>query len=207
MVSFGEIHAFLQLSWISHFRLKWAFLHHENNDLQEVLFLSKLTQFSQINNVLTLMLLTQLVFYWEIHVFLLLSWIGLFGANWVMSTLKHINCRKYSFQNINQFSQGNNVLKAADSKVVGLFGEIYVFFQLGWIGLLWGNRSYLHLETSKLQKVVLSKLTELSQGNNLLDAAVSNIDGLFGEIHVFLQLDWIGLCGGNRQYLHLQTPK
>jgi hypothetical protein len=39
-----------------------------------------------------------------------------------------------------------------------------------------------------LQKVFLSKLIEFSQGNNVLDAAASNIDGLFGEIHVFLQL-------------------
>jgi hypothetical protein len=48
-----------------------------------------------------------------------------------MSTLKHISCKKYSFQNINQFSQGNNMLNAAASNLVGLFGEIYVFLQLG----------------------------------------------------------------------------
>jgi hypothetical protein len=65
---------------------------------------------------------------------------------------------------------------------------IYVLFQLGWIGLLGGNRVYLHLETCKLQKVLLSKLTEFSQGYNVLDVAAFNINGLFGEIHVFLQL-------------------
>jgi hypothetical protein len=41
----------------------------------------------------------------------------------------------------------------------------------------------------------------------MLDAAVSNIDGLYEEIHVFLQLSWIGLFGQNRLYLNLQTPK
>jgi hypothetical protein len=39
-----------------------------------------------------------------------------------------------------------------------------------------------------LQKVLLSKLTEFSEVNNVLDAAASNIDGLFGEIRVFIQL-------------------
>jgi hypothetical protein len=66
--------------------------------------------------------------------------------------------------------------------------ERYVFLQHDLIGVFGGKRLYLHIETPKLQKVFLSKLTEFSQGNNVLNAAASNIDGLFGETHVFLQL-------------------
>jgi hypothetical protein len=39
-----------------------------------------------------------------------------------------------------------------------------------------------------LQKVFLSKLTEFSQGNNVLDAAVSNVDGLFERFMWFFNL-------------------
>jgi hypothetical protein len=42
-------------------------------------------------------------------------------------------------------------------------------------------------------------------GKQHADAAVSDIDGLLGEIHVFLQLRFTGLFGGNRLYLSLQT--
>jgi hypothetical protein len=41
----------------------------------------------------------------------------------------------------------------------------------------------------------------------MLDAARSNIGDLLGEIHVFPQLSLIGLFGGNRFYLFLETCK
>jgi hypothetical protein len=44
-------------------------------------------------------------------------------------------------------------------------------------------------------KYSFEDLTQFSQGNNVIDAAASNIDGFFAEIHVFLQLRLIGLFG------------
>jgi hypothetical protein len=41
----------------------------------------------------------------------------------------------------------------------------------------------------------------------MLVAAASNLGGLFGEIYMFLQLGCVVLFGGNRPYLHLETPK
>ena len=38
----------------------------------------------------------------------------------------------------------------------------------------------------------------------MVDAAASNRDGVFGEIHVFLQLKLIGLFGADRAYLHFE---
>jgi hypothetical protein len=46
------------------------------------------------------------------------------------STLKHLSCTKYSFQNLNQFSQGNIMLDAAASNVHDFHGEIHVFLNL-----------------------------------------------------------------------------
>jgi hypothetical protein len=35
----------------------------------------------------------------------------------LISTLKHLSCRKYSFEKLPQFSQGNNVLDAPPSNM------------------------------------------------------------------------------------------
>jgi hypothetical protein len=82
-----------------------------------------------------------------------------------------------------------------------------VFFQLGWIGLFGTKWAFLHFENCDLLGVLLSKSNSNVQGNNVLDSAASNIDGIFGEIHVFLQLSWIGELEANRSYVHLETPK
>jgi hypothetical protein len=37
-------------------------------------------------------------------------------------------CRKYSFQKLTQFSQGNNILDPAALTQMFFFGEIHVFF-------------------------------------------------------------------------------
>jgi hypothetical protein len=55
--------------------------------------------------------------------------------------------------------------------------EIYVFLQFRWTGLSGANRSYVHLETPKLQEVFLEKLTQFSQGNNVLNPPSSNKNG------------------------------
>jgi hypothetical protein len=126
MVSFGVIHVFLQLRWRGHFGIKWAFLHLENYDFQEV-FLSKTNTILTGKMCLMLMFLTQMFFFWTIHVFLHLSKEGLFGA----------------------------------------------------------NRAYLHHETLKLQEVFLSKPKSILTGNNMLDAAAANIhDFLWRDIYV-----------------------
>jgi hypothetical protein len=46
-----------------------------------------------------LQLLTQMVFFWEIHVFLHLRWVALSGDNKPMSILISLPCRKYSLKN------------------------------------------------------------------------------------------------------------
>jgi hypothetical protein len=60
-----------------------------------------------------------MVFFGEIHMFLQLSSIGLFIEIEPISTLKHLICRKYSFQKLTQFSQENNVLDATVSNIDG----------------------------------------------------------------------------------------
>jgi hypothetical protein len=56
-----------------------------------------------------------------------------------------------------------------------------VFLQLTSIGLFGENRAHLHLETPRLQGVFLEKLTQYSQGNNVLDPPAFTQMVVFGE--------------------------
>jgi hypothetical protein len=61
-------------------------------------FLSKLTQLSQGNKVLGVPSSNMMVYFWEKHGFLKISWIVLFGTNVCFSPLKTLTGRQYSFQ-------------------------------------------------------------------------------------------------------------
>jgi hypothetical protein len=71
---------------------------------------------------------------------------------------------------------------------MGFFWELRVLLHLSWIGLFDTKWAFLHLENSDLQEYSFQKLTQFSQGNNVLDAAASNIDGCLGGIHVLFKL-------------------
>jgi hypothetical protein len=60
----------------------WGFLHHENCDLPEDILSKIYWIFTGTKRWLILRLLTEMVFIWEIHVFLQLSWIGPFETKW-----------------------------------------------------------------------------------------------------------------------------
>jgi hypothetical protein len=125
-----------------------------------------------------LRLLPLMVFFWEIHVFLQLIWRGLFRATWAFSTVKTMICRKRSFQKLTQFLHGNNVLGAAACNIDGfLFWEIHLFLQLSWIGLFGTKWAFSTLKTLTCRKHSFLKRTQLSQRNNVLEAAASNIGG------------------------------
>jgi hypothetical protein len=64
--------------------------------------------------------LTEMLLYQNTLLSLQPSWIGLFGANRAISTLKCLSLKKYSFQKLTKFSQWNNVLGAPASNIHGL---------------------------------------------------------------------------------------
>jgi hypothetical protein len=111
-----------------------------------------------------LKLLTWLVFFGEIHVFLQVRPIRVFGANRAYLHLETLSCRKHSFQKLTQFSLGKDILDVPASNTMVFFQEIHVLLQLSRIGLLVANRAYLYLQTSKLQEVFLSKTNSILSG-------------------------------------------
>jgi hypothetical protein len=81
-----------------------------------------------------------------------------------ISTLKHLSCRKYSFQKRIQFSQGNNVFDAPACNKDGFFQEIHLFLQLSQRGLFGTKWALLHIENYDLQRVFLSKTNSILTG-------------------------------------------
>jgi hypothetical protein len=92
-----------------------------------------------------LLLPTEMVCFSEIHVFLQLSWIGLFG---IKSPFPHLElCLQEVFlAKTNSTLKGNNVLDAPPLTQMVSFQETGVFLQLSCIGLFGANRDYLYLE-------------------------------------------------------------
>jgi hypothetical protein len=103
-----------------------------------------------------LLFLTMMVILGELHVFLQLCRIGLFGKNENFSSLKCLTFRKYSFQKLPQLSQGVNVLNAVVSNIHGFVWRDPCVSSTQLNRPMWSNRAFLHLETAKLQEVFLS---------------------------------------------------
>jgi hypothetical protein len=134
-----------------------------------------------------LQLLTQTVFFGEIHVFFQLSWIHLFGVNIAYLHLKYISCRKYSVKKLSHFTDGNNLQDAPASNTNSCLGVIHVFFQLNCICLFETFVPFSTLKTMIFRKYSFQKVTQFPHRNNVLQAAVSNLDSfLCRDTCVFL---------------------
>jgi hypothetical protein len=72
-----------------------------------------------------------------------------------ISTLKNLYCRKYAFQKLTKFSQGNNVLDAPDSNMNGYISRDMYVSSIQLNRPIVTNRAYLHNEKLKLQVVYL----------------------------------------------------
>jgi hypothetical protein len=110
-----------------------------------------------------LRLLAQMVFFGENHVFLQLSAeYAYLCQRELISTLKNLSCRRYSFQKLTQFSQGNNVLDFPASNTDGSL-ESYMSF-LNSDDEFCTYRANLQLEIPKLQEIFLSKTNSIISG-------------------------------------------
>jgi hypothetical protein len=176
MVFFRKIYLCLQLSWIGQFWTKWAFLHFDIFDLPEGFF-QKPTQFSLGNNVLDALLLTQMVSFWEIHLFLQVSWLSQCGRYWAFLPLENYDLQEVFLSELSQFSQGNNVLDPTASNTDRVLSRDTC---VSWNQLnrqIWIKESVSQTWTPKLQEVFLSKTSSILTRINVLHAADSHIDG------------------------------
>jgi hypothetical protein len=75
------------------------------------------------------------------------------------------------------------------------FGELHVFLYISCIIIFRPNRAYLQLGNVIGRQYSFKKPTQISQGNHVVDASVSNTDGFLSEIHVFPEHSHIGPFG------------
>ena len=149
---------FLQLCWITYWEQR------ENLTILKIVpcrkySFPKLTQYSQWNKVLDAPSSIKDCFLWEIHVFLQLNCIDLFGTQRDYLHLENRKMQRYAFQKLIQFSQGNNVLDAPTSNADGFVSKDTCVFSRCWTDLCRTKWAFLHLEYSGWQHVFLSKPT------------------------------------------------
>jgi hypothetical protein len=137
----------------------------------------KLILFSLCIMCYMLLILTQMVFFREVHVFLQLSWIVLYGANMAYLHLENCDLLEVFLSKTNSILLGNNVVYYPFLTWMIFFQEIHVFLQLSWIGLSRANRAYPQLENDEWQEEFFQNLSQFSQGNKVLDAPASNTEG------------------------------
>jgi hypothetical protein len=206
MVFFLVIHVFLQLRWIGLYRTKTGNIHLETFKFQELLL-------SKTNSVLTGSSVSDAQ---RVNADGFLS-----RDPCVPPTLLHTHtsnkislCTPWDTYGAevfpskrNQFSLGNNLLVFQLLTYMVFSAGIYVFLQLWWIGLFGRRKPISTLRNLTCKKYCFQRDSQFSQGNNVLDAAASNIDGFFGVTHVFLQLSWTAQYGTNTACIHLENPK
>jgi hypothetical protein len=89
----------------------------------------------------------------------------------------------------------------------GFCGRLMCFLNSGEEAELEQKEPLSSLKQQSCRKDAFKNQPRISQGNNMLEAVASNIDGLLGELRVFLQLSLISLFGGKRLYVHFETCK
>jgi hypothetical protein len=124
-----------------------------------------------------LQILTYLVFFGEIHVFLQNSWIYLLEQAYPSSTLKLLSCRKYSFQKLSQFAWGNNVHGSHASHTGFFFSRDTCVSSSYLKSPIWNKEPFYTLKILSCRKYFFEKHTQFLQGNNVLVAPPSNIYG------------------------------
>jgi hypothetical protein len=126
---------------------------------------------------LMLLLLTQMVFFLEMHVFLEVSWIGIFGAQRVYLHHENYDWQDVFISKTKSIFTGKPCAGCCTFYYRWFFGEILVFLQLIWIALLGANKAHSTLKHLAFRKYSIQNLTWFSKGNNLLDAPASKLDG------------------------------
>jgi hypothetical protein len=134
---------------------------------------------------LMLMLLTQMVFFLEIHIFLELRWICIFGAKRGYLLHENYDLQDVFISKIKSFFTGNPCARCCTFYYRRYFGEIPVFLPLSWIALLEANRAHSTLKLLTIRKYPFQKLTQFSYRNNMEVAPASKWDGILYR-HVYV---------------------
>jgi hypothetical protein len=105
-----------------------------------------------------------MAFFQEIHVFLQLSQIGLFGTKCAFLPLNTPRDRQYSFPHLTQFTQRNKVLDALASNLDGFLSRDTCVSSTQLNRAIWNKLMFLPLENLDEEAVFLSKTNSIFTG-------------------------------------------
>jgi hypothetical protein len=104
-------------------------------------------------------------------------------------TLINLSWRRYSFQKLTQFSKRNNVLDAPASYMNVFLLRNTSVYSTQLKRPIWKKHRLSPLWKTYVAEVFLSKLTQFSQENNVIDPPASNTDGFL----------WRDICVSSNQ--------
>jgi hypothetical protein len=147
------------------------------------------------------MLPSQTVSFGEVHVLHLLRWIGPFGAKW-----SFLHCENDDLQDVFLSKRNSSLTRKQSGRFFAsntdFFLSRYTHVSSSYLNWLTCNKMrFLHLEKYDLQELFFPNLSEVSQGNNVLETPASNSVVFFLGMHVFPQLSCLGLFGTQWAYL------
>jgi hypothetical protein len=82
---------------------------------------------------------------------------------------------------LTQFSQRNNVLNVSASNTNGFPWRDSCGYSTQLNRSIWNKESLLHMENLRCRKYIFQKRTQFLQGNNVLDAPVSNTNSFLSR--------------------------
>jgi hypothetical protein len=108
-----------------------------------------------------------------------------------ISTLKGMLSTKCSFQEVTQFSLCNNILNTPNPNQDSFLVSDMWVTSTELNRPIWNKDPITTLKNPHFRKYPFQKRAQLSQGNNMKDAAPSKVDGSLWREHVFLPVSWI----------------
>jgi hypothetical protein len=203
MFIFGEIHVFFEISWVGLFRTNRACLF-KNFSFWKY-SIQKLTQFSELNNVLDVEASNPDSFLWTD------TYVSSTQLNSPIWNKAHLNFKtkragRFPFKNYLNYHRET------------MCWMVWILTQMCFLErymCVHNSAAYTYLEQiepiSTLKnlscgKYSFHKLPQISQVNNVLDAFPLQHIAFFRQIQVFLKLSWIGLFWTKTGYRHLEKP-
>jgi hypothetical protein len=104
-----------------------------------------------------------------------------------------VSCRKYFFQKLTQFSQGSNVLGFCFLHRLFSFERYMCFFNSAELAYLEQSEPMCTLKPLTCRSIPFKNLLNSHRETMCLMLLLLTQIGFFPELHVYLQLSWIGL--------------
>jgi hypothetical protein len=144
-----------------------------------------------------------IVFFGEIHVFLQFSW-----EEMSLLHIENFDLMEVFLLKTNSSVTGKKGARCFCLKHQRFFFERHICFDISFVSTYLDHKEpFSTLKGLICRSYSFQKLTQFLQGNQVVDAAASNINGFLWSYTCVLIPRWIGPYGTKWAFFHLETPK